>query len=304
MNENNKNLPLNQPNFSPAIVHSLAEGPNYQPNRRWLTIQQYLAEIENPAEAAGDSPTKLQLILDRQKDEVIRQTLQFQYGVLSDNEAVVKYALLCAASAEDAWMIKAMVVANRSTELIAEEMGTQPAAIDFFEKLYFDVRGYLDKRVWLRKICFGKDGHRWLQIAFEHGWSGVEEVILHRLPKGPRNLNHAISVLLRRFEAALFQLEASNVDPSENDLQQLLRVLQANAYGQFPFLEDVEEPPAPESETCKALKNLSIESREKVGATVGRIMDAMVPKAKALIAASESKNAQADPEAEGPVASQ
>jgi len=29
----------------------------------------------------------------------------------------------------------------------------------------------------------------------------------------------------------------------------------------------------------------------------------MVPKAKALIAASESKKAQADPEAEGPVAS-
>jgi hypothetical protein len=300
-----ENLSLNEPKSIPAIVRSLEEGPNYQPNWRWLKVQHQLAEIENPAEAAGDSPTKLQLILDREEDEIVRQTLQFQYDVLSDNQAVVKYALLCAASAEDAWMIKAMVVANRSTELIAEEMSTQPAAIDFFEKLHFDLRAYLDKRAWLRKICFGKDGHRWLQVAFERGWPGVEEVILHRLPKGPRSLNHAVSVLLGRFQAGLFQLEASNVDPSEKDFELLLRVLQANAYGQFPFLEDgVEESPTPESKTFEALKNLSIESRDKVGATVGRIIDSMVPKAKALIAAKESKKAQADPETEGPVASQ
>jgi len=251
MKTNKKNVSLNDPKSILAIVRSLAEGPNYQPNWRWLTVQQHLAEIENSAEAAGDSPTKLQLILDREEDEIVRQTLQFQYGVSSDNEAVVKYALLCAASPEDARMIKAMVVANRSTELIAEEMGTQPAAVDFFEKLHFDVRDSVDKRAWLRKICFGKDGHRWLQVAFERGWPGVEQVILQRLPKGPRSLNHAVSVLLTRFQAGLFQLEASNVDPSEKDLQQLLRVLQANAYGQFPFLEDVEEPPALQAKLLK-----------------------------------------------------
>lgn len=267
-----ENLYLNEPKSIPAIVRSLEQGPNYQPNWRWLRVQQYLAEIENPAEAAGDSPTKLQLILDRAPDEIIRKTLQFHCGVLSDDDAAVKYALLCAASAEDAWMIKAMVVANRSTELVAEEMSTQPARIDFFEKLHFDVRAYLDKRAWLRKICFGKDGHRWLQVAFERGWPGVEEVILQRLPKGPRGLNHVVSVLLSRVQARLFQLEARNVDPSEKDLELLLRVWQAIANRQFPFLEDgVEEPPAPESETFEALKNLSIESREKVGATVGRI---------------------------------
>jgi hypothetical protein len=300
-----ENLSLNEPKFILPIVRSLEEGPNYQPNWRWLTVQQYLAEIENPAEADGDSPTKLQLILDREEDEIVRQTLQFQYDVLSDNEAVVKYALLCAASAEDAWMIKAMVVANRSTELVAEEMSTQPAAVDFFEKLYFDVRGYLDKRAWLRKICFGKDRHRWLQVAFERGWPGVEEVILHRLPKGQRGLNPAVSVLLGRVQAGLFQLEASNVDPSEKDLELLWRVLQANTHGQFPFLEDgVEEPPAPESETFKAFKNLPFGSRDKVRFGLDRIMDAMVSKGMAVIAANESKKAQAALETEGPVASQ
>lgn len=305
MHANDKNLPLNQPKSIPAIVRSLEEGPNYQSNWRWLFVQQYLAEIDNPAEAAGDSSTKLELILDHEDDEIIRQTLQFHYDILSDNEAAVKYALLCAASAEDAWMIKAMVVANRSVEQIAEEMGTQPGRVDFFEKLHFNIRHYRDKRAWLRKICFGNDGHRWLQVAFERGWPGVEEVILHRLPKGSRSLNYAVSVLLGRSQAGLFQSEASNVAPSEKDLQQLLRVLQASNYGEFPFLEDgVEEPPAPESETLDVFKNLPVESRDKVRSTVSPIMGEVISKAMALIAAHESKKAQANPEADGPVASQ
>jgi hypothetical protein len=300
-----ENLSLNEPKFILPSVRSLEEGPNYQPNWRWLTVQQYLAEIENPAEADGDSPTKLQLILDREEDEIVRKTLQFHCRVLSDDDAAVKYALNTARSPLAAETIKAMVLAGCSLEDIAKKMGTPPARIDFFEKLYFDVRRYLDNQILLCKICLGSEGHRWLQVAFERGWPGVEEVILHRLPKGPRGLNHAVSVLLSRVQDFLFQLEARNVSPSEKDLERLLRVLQANAHGQFPFLEDgVEEPPAPESETFKAFKNLPFGSRDNVRFGLDRMMDAMVSKGMAVIAAKESKKAQAALETEGPVASQ
>src|ERR1039457_7224692 len=112
MKTHEKNPFVNQPNSILAIVRSLEEGPNNQPNRRWLTVQQHLAEINNPAEPAGDSSTKLALILDREKDEIIRKTLQFHCGVLSDDNAAVEYALRTANTPLAVEMIKAMVVAN------------------------------------------------------------------------------------------------------------------------------------------------------------------------------------------------
>jgi hypothetical protein len=189
MKTHEKNPFLNPPNSILAIVRSLEEGPNYQPNWRWLKVQQHLAEINNSAEAAGEFSTRLELILDREKDEIIRKTLQFHCGVLSDDSAAVEYALRTASTPLAVEQIKAMVVANGPIERIAKEMGTHPAKIDFFEKLYFDVRPYVDNRGWLRTICIGSSAHRYLKVALDRGWAGVEEVVLQRTPKGPRDLS-------------------------------------------------------------------------------------------------------------------
>jgi len=293
MNTNKENRPLNDPTFLASIVRSPDEGPNYQPNWRWLTVQKYLAEIESSAESSADRSKKLELILDREKEEVVRQTLQFHCGVLGDGEAPVKYALLCAQDATTAGAIMAMVVAKASIERIAIEMGTQPGKIEFFEKLYFDVRPYLGNRFLLRKICFGNGGHRWLKVAFLRGWAGVEEIVLQRLPNGPRNLSHTVSVLLGRAQAHQFELEASNAPESEKDLQLLLSVSQANA--KFPFLQDtIEENPVPETEASKGVAELTPVGRERVAAFLRMILDEAKKKERAARAQSERNAAHSE----------
>ena len=264
MNTNNENSSINDPSSLQSIVRSLDEGPNYQPAWRWLTIQKPLAEINHLTEP-GDSSVKLAQILEREHDEIIRKTLEFNCGVSSGDDAAVEYALRAQRTPEVAIKIKAMVVANGSIEVIASKLGTQPAKIEFFEKLFFDVRRYWDKRDWLETICRGSGGHRLLQVAFERGWAGVEEIGLRHLPKGPRNSSHIISTFLGRAQAYAFEQEAANIPPSEKDLQLLLSALHANGNGQFPFLEDaVEAQPVPETETYKQGAKLSSGARERV----------------------------------------
>lgn len=303
MNTNNENSAINDPSSLQNIVRSLDEGPNYQPAWRWLTLQKPLAEINHLTEP-GDSAVKLAEILEREHDEIIRKTLEFHCGVSSGDDAAVEYALRAQRTPEVAIKIKAMVVANGSIEVIASKLGTQPAKIEFFEKLFFDVRRYLDKRDWLETICRGSGGHRWLQVAFERGWAGVEEIVLGHLPKGPRNSSHIISTFLGRAQAYAFGLEAANIPPSEKDLQLLLSALQANGNGQFPFLEDaVEEQSIPDSEASKGFMRLSAADRDRVRAYLNLFMDKAAEKAMAAGTQNDANGAQAGSEAEGPLAS-
>jgi hypothetical protein len=274
MKTNTQNLTPNDPASLASIVRSLDEGPNYQPDWRWLFVQEHLAEIHDDDDKTGDPSVKLAQILDREKDEIIRKTLEFLCSASSGNDEAVEYALRTHRTPEAAIKIKAMVVANGLIELIASHLGTQPAKIEFFEKLFVDVRGCLDNRDWLETICRGPGGHRLLEVAFDRGWAGVEEVLQH-LPKGPRDLSPIISVFLGRSQRHARNLEAYNVPTSEKDQQMLLSVLHAkNTIGQSPVLEDPVEPqPLPDTETSKKVAKLTPVGRDRVRVFLQQLLD-------------------------------
>jgi hypothetical protein len=303
MNTNNENPSIKDPKCLQQIVRSLDEGPDYQPDWRWRTVEKYLEEINDSPETA-DSSVKCAQVLGQEKDEIIRQTVEFYCDVLSGDKAAVEYALRTQRTPEVATKIKAMVVADMPIELIASNLGTQPAKIEFFEKLFFDVRRYLDKRDWLETVCYGIGGHRYLQVAFERGRPGVEEIVLHRLPKGPRGFSHILSTYLGRAQAHGFKQEASNTPVSEKDVQVLLSVSHASKGGQLPSLDDpVEAPPLPDTEGFKAYANLSPAARERVAIALSTVVGKIALKATALDAAegNGSEPPPTSPENEQPL---
>ena len=157
-----------------------------------------------------------------------------------------------------------MVVARRSVQQIAEEMATLPANIECFEQLYFDARPYLTCRFWLKNICCGEGGHRWLEVALDRGWPGVEEVVLRRLPHGQRDLRHAVSILVGRVQDYCFSREAANIAPSAKDLELLGRM--SRMHDKLPFLQDslAEKEPLPESPAVNSIKKLPAGCRDVV----------------------------------------
>jgi hypothetical protein len=303
MKTNTQNLTLNDPVSLTRIVRSLDEGPDYKPDRRWLIVQEHLAEIHEDAKT-DETSVKLAQILDREKDEIIRKTLEFHCGASNGDNQAVEYALRTQRTPAAAIKIKAMIVAGCSIDQIATKLGTDSAKIEFFEKLFFDVRRCLDNRDWLETICSGEGGHRLLQVAFERCWPGLEEVISHRLPKGPRDLTPIISVYLGRSQKHARNQEASNVPPSEKDQQMLLSLVRANNGGQFPFLEDaVESTPLPDTPAVKKFAELSLESRDRVRVFLEKIMDGAARKAaeEDLAASNGSDCPPPNPEEAPPV---
>ena len=277
MKTNTQNLTPNHPVSLTRIVRNLDEGPDYQPDWRWLVVHQHLSEIHEDSKT-NDASVKLTQILDREKDEIIRQTLQFHCGDSNVDNGAVGYALRANLTPLAAIKIKAMVVAGCSIDQIATKLGTDPAKIEFFEKLFFDVRRYLDKRDWLETICSGERGHRLLQVALVRAWAGLEE--LNSSPKGPRDLARIISVLLGRSQKHVFDLEFSNAATSEKDLQLLLSVLRANYVGYLPVLEDAVEPtPLPDTPGFKKFAALNAGERDRVRSFLIMIMDAAARKA-------------------------
>ena len=194
----------------------------------------------------------------------MRRLLHFHCGLACEGKPAIEYAISCLRRPESAWAVKAMVVAGRSVQQIAEEMATLPGNIECFEQLYFDARPYLEPRFWLKNICCGEGGHRWLEVALKRGWPGVEEVVLRRLPHGPRNLSPAVSIAVGRVQDYFFGQEASNIAPSEKDLELLGRMLRT--HDKLPFLQDSlpEKEPLPESAAFNSFKKLPFASREKV----------------------------------------
>ena len=289
--QSSNHLPANP---AATIVRNLEEG-DYLPDWRAQTVEKYLTEIAQ----AEDKATKATELAEAETDEFVRRLLHFHCGLPCESQPAVAYAIGCLRRPEKAWAVKAMVVAGRPVEQIAEEIGTAPGYIECFEQLYFDARRYLDYRLWLDTICRGERGHRWLEVALDRGWPGVEEVVLRRLPRGPRNLRHAISVLAGRVQDYIFGQEADNVAPSEKDLA-LLRSM-SPMHDELPFLEDPieEEQPLPESAAFNSFKKLSFGDREKVRSLLDMVLDGAARKvaerARANAATSEVREETAEP---------
>jgi hypothetical protein len=278
---------------APAIARSLEEGLDYPPDWRSQTVEKYLTEVAQSEDKAG----KVAELAQAEADEFVRQLLRFHCGLVIEHKPAVEYAIGCLRRPEHAWGLKAMVVAGRSVQQIAEEMGTVPVNIECFEQLYFDARHYLGCRLWLEGICRGERGHRWLEVALDRGWPGVEEIVLRRFPKGPRDLHYAISVAVGRVQDYCLGQEADNVAPNEKDLALLRGMSQTS--GELPFLEDPteEKQPLPESTEFNSFKKLSFGEREKVRSFLDMLLDGAARK----VVETEHDNAAATEETAEPV---
>lgn len=217
------------------IARRLNEGPDYAPDWRHRTVQAYLAEIA----ASKDSKAKLQEICWAESDPFVRQYLKFRFNGCCVAGAAFKYSSDCYfqnAATAAASMIRAMLVADRTPEEIAAEMGTLPINIVTFSKLFFDVRRYLGNEVFLQRIIFNDTNkdmaaeslreRRWLSAAFHRGWPGVEQVVFHRVAGTASEVEALtgklhVTLASRALEYAM-ELEASGTAPAEADLQRFL----------------------------------------------------------------------------------
>ncbi len=217
------------------IVRSLEEGPDHQPDWRSRVVELYIADVAK----AQDAKARLSEILFAENDPFVRQFLRFRYDGVCSNAAGFRYAAGCQArnaTTGTASMIRAMLIADRTADEIAVELGTSRINIVTFMKVFFDVRRYLDNEVWLRSIVMTvPDGvgeaealreRRWLTAAYHRGWEGVEQVVFHRIVATPESIEKISRQLSADLGARALEyvgdIQARGEAPSENDLRRFL----------------------------------------------------------------------------------
>lgn len=230
------------------IVRNLEDGPDYAPAWRDLVVQNHLADVV----AQENSRDRLAEILDAEPDPFVRQYLRFRYDGNAANEAGFRYAIGCQsrnAETGAASMIRAMILADRTPEEIAVELGTQPFNVVTFGKVFFDVRRYLDNESFLSRIVFAERSKdmgeaealrdkRWLAAAFHRGWAGVEQVVFHRTAATAASIEELTmrlqSTLASRALEFTLELETSGVAATEADLARFLAARNTPARQQEP----------------------------------------------------------------------
>lgn len=218
------------------VVRKLEDGPDYAPDWRTQIVQIYLADIAK----APDGKSRLTEILFTEKDPFVRQFLRFRFDGRSVNAEAFNYAQGCQTRNQTtgaASMIKAMVVADRTSDEIAEELGTKRINIVAFEKIFYDLRRWLDNEAWLLRIVSAEPPEgmgeaealrekRWLSAAYHRGGAGVEQVVFHRVPKGTEAVEQLSQQLLASLGSRALEyveeLQLSGTRPSEADLRRFM----------------------------------------------------------------------------------
>ena len=290
-----------QPSLS--LIRTPGEGPNYYPNWRLLQAEHYLRQLHTLAPGA---PT-LEQILEGECDEFVRDLLLFHEGQPCGHADAIAYAtswskedLISRAGA----LICTMVLARGSAAKIAQETATTEEKITTFEKLYFDVRPYLDCAAVIKGIYSSAVGieERWFMIALKDGWAGVEKAILSpcaRRRGGERSLDAAIGIMLNRVEDGVLNLEASGIEPGDRDLQRLAALADIRATG-LPALcqetDEAEQDKPTSLVSYPAFSKLPAAGRERVRLFLSDFMDKVAKKE------AESKSVEAlgsaDPESD------
>jgi hypothetical protein len=253
------------------VLRRLEDGLDYQPDWRFQLVQQYLADL-----AKDKGSDQVEDILNREQDEGVLQLLRFHEGGEVTSKGPVEYAVRLA-SLNLAAQVKAMVIAGRSVEKIAKDMTTDPSNIEHFEKLYFDVRRYLEHRAWLRNIC---QSNRLMMIAFNRGSAGLAEVLdLDSKPKEQRTLEKIVSVSLQRAQDWMLDREISNSPVGPEELACLELLMRAGKSGQLPYLRDFESEPV--ASPIESLEKLTLGERDKVRSFMIHLLDTATLAARA-----------------------
>ena len=266
---------------------SLADGPDYRPDWRFLTFQQYAADLA----VAKDEAATLQQILSQEKDRVLRELLKFEFGGSSRWHSSISYALACHRTQDNnpiAASISAMVVAARTCGQIAEEIGAKRRHVIAYELLFFDVRRFAENRYWIKHLCYfpqrvtslGEDASRWLITACERSWAGLSAIFsTSRSPSAPAGQTAA-----ERFSLGLASRCADYVNhrdlagtaPDLHDIDLLFRSTSI-ASELAPSLHQLDYPnpvscaeARREKERRELVQTLPLESRKRLGNLIAR----------------------------------
>ena len=222
------------------IVRSLKDGPDYYPHWRFQAGGKYLirlAQAQDPAATRGE-------IWSEAKDPFLRKFLAFHLDGRSSKSGPTEYALRCHRSRNEnltATKISAMVIAGRSSSEIAQEVGTTRANVVAYEKIFFDVRRYLDRRFWIKELCYfphrmtllEEGASRWLITACERGWNGLAFIFSTsrsgwkaagkwNSESAGKSLSDMISLgLVGRLIDFIFALEMGGVKPIAQEMELL-----------------------------------------------------------------------------------
>jgi hypothetical protein len=272
------------------IPRSLSVSPDYRPDWRFQVMEQYAVEISK----ADDQSAKFEALLLAEGDPYVRQLLNFHIGRRCLISGSIEYALRCRASNSINRIgsaLKAMTVAGRTSDQIAADLGTEASKIRCYQHLFFDVKRYLDRRVWLKSICFPvlstfaseeeQCEATWLATAYLRGWPGLCPLVSLTAapPNGRAELARLIQILLGRTVDYLEIRQSLGVPPSERDLH-CLALMQHRIQGLgLPLkMEDLKylEPHSSEEEkrqreSDELIKNLPAQSRRNIRALFERL---------------------------------
>jgi hypothetical protein len=237
---------MNNSKLVAQIPRSLVDAPDYPPDWRWQTAELYQGMIL----ASDYALPALADILRTEKDPYVRQLTRFRFTGRCVAAARFKYAVECVArndATSASSLIKALLVADRTYEEIAEELGTARENIVAFAMIFFDIRRYLANETWLRRMVFAKSvgsnhtaaelqERRWLSIAVHRGWPGVEQVVLQRRAVTAEEVKEQTlqvkAILTSRALEHAHYLESSGTPPSAHDLHCLLALRQSESLQQ------------------------------------------------------------------------
>jgi hypothetical protein len=262
-------------NPTPNITRHLEHGLDYPPDWRNRVVQQYLSGLAAEHDCQSQ---KLAKVMAAEPDEDVIDLLVFHLNGPAVFGPCIDYALRCVranAQSRVASTIKAMILADFSPEEIAIELGTETQNIHLFEYLVFDTRRYLNRRTWLRGICYPEETEvatpevltelRFLQIAFSRGKAGVREDILCKPQPNlartahPAPLGRIAKKAVQR-ASEFYQERDLRVAPDEMDVKMLSLLGHLGENLEHPiFASEVESQPVSKASPISWEKILSID---------------------------------------------
>jgi len=271
-----------------AIARRLADVPDYQPDWRFRVCTEHLLQIQK-----SEDKGELARVLNGEGDPFIRQAIKYQSGGPSVIAPSIEYALRTYRSESENRIgssIRALVVAGRTVEQIAEQFGTKSMHICAYEKLFFDMRRYLNAVAWLKHYCYLTSGEssRLLISAIERGERGLN-ILLSRqcdsdAPSGKQAIDRFYLAALSRMADHVASLDLRGVPTDDRDIVRLLAAKQLFetsgvpgdlAQLNYPKIFDAQQMKK-EKEVHEMVSALSPQSRRKVSA--------MLSQAKAVVA--------------------
>jgi len=132
--------------------------------------------------------------------------------------------------------IRALVIADRYSAEIAHMLRIPVAAVVAFEKIFWDVRRYLDAQLWLETVLENIERQKpataeatreriWLRTALQEGWEGLERLWFRKRGTDAKALDELSreieGIAARRALRHLQDLEETGVPVGDDDVKRL-----------------------------------------------------------------------------------